>query len=308
MKTISIVTPSYNQGQFLEETIRSVLSQEGDFFIEYIIRDGGSKDRSVDIIKEYDQLLRNGSYPVRCKGITFRWVSEQDGGQVDALNKGFQQASGDIMAWLNSDDYYFSPKVLSEVLEAFQTHQDRSVFCGRGYIVDKSSKRCGESPFIPYDRDLLRRKNYIFQPSVFFAKKVFQDIGPLNLEYNYVFDWEYWIRFSEKYPFVMVDRFWSCFRFYNEAKSQAQDHIKYDETYRIMVQSDHEEAHLYLWDQYMMIDRMRALSLVLKELVAHPGTYRYWVYAADHFLPKPVARVLQKMVTPLKNAYRRISV
>src|SRR5210317_1218279 len=89
---ISIVTPSYNQGEFLEETLVSVLSQEGDFFLDYLVIDGASTDGSQEIIRRYAELLEKDELPVRCRGIRFRWFSEPDEGQVDALMKGFDLA------------------------------------------------------------------------------------------------------------------------------------------------------------------------------------------------------------------------
>src|SRR5450631_2739137 len=104
--TISIVTPSFNQGEFLAATIESVISQAGDFIIDYLIVDGGSLDNSIDIIRGYDALIRTDMFPVNCCGLTYRWLSEQDRGQADALAKGFRMAEGEIFAWLNSDDTY----------------------------------------------------------------------------------------------------------------------------------------------------------------------------------------------------------
>src|SRR6266702_635663 len=103
---ISIVTPSYNQGAFLAETIESVIGQEGDFAIDYTIVDGGSSDDSVDIIRDYEARLHNGKWPVACRGVTLRWTGERDKGQTDALMKGFRMSQGEILAWLNSDDTY----------------------------------------------------------------------------------------------------------------------------------------------------------------------------------------------------------
>src|SRR5208282_2106780 len=91
---ISIVTPSFDQGQYIEEAIKSVISQEGDFFIDYIVVDGGSTDNSAEIAKKYGTLLDVGKWPVRCRGIRYRWISEKDRGQSDAINKGFRVAEG----------------------------------------------------------------------------------------------------------------------------------------------------------------------------------------------------------------------
>src|SRR3972149_7029872 len=104
--TVTIVTPSFNQGRFIGETIESVISQEGDFLLEYLIMDGGSTDNSVEVIKKYEDLLKGGGWPVRCRGIEYRWVSVKDNGQADAINKGFMASKGETLAWLNSDDVY----------------------------------------------------------------------------------------------------------------------------------------------------------------------------------------------------------
>src|SRR5687768_13106779 len=98
LTAFSVVTPSYNQGRFLAQTIESVLSQEGDFTIDYVISDGGSTDESVEVIKAYEAKL--ASWPVRCRGISYRWWSARDGGQTDAIQKGFAAATGDVLAWM----------------------------------------------------------------------------------------------------------------------------------------------------------------------------------------------------------------
>lgn len=108
---ISIVTPSFNQGRFLEQTINSVITQEGDFYIDYIVADGGSTDNSVAIIKKYDDLIKSKEFICQCRGIEFSWWSQKDNGQPEALNNAFGRAKGDILAWINSDDYYNDAEV-----------------------------------------------------------------------------------------------------------------------------------------------------------------------------------------------------
>ena len=105
---ISVITPSLNQGKFIEKTIQSVLNQEGNFELEYIVIDGGSKDSTIDILKNYQNTLT--------------WLSEKDQGQADAINKGFSMASGDLFAWLNSDDTY-EKNALNEVAKIFRKHK-----------------------------------------------------------------------------------------------------------------------------------------------------------------------------------------
>ncbi|HYA12953.1 MAG TPA: glycosyltransferase, partial [Syntrophales bacterium] len=132
----SIVTPSYNQGEFLSETIESVISQEGDFLIDYIIVDGGSTDNSVAIIRHYDALLQKGEWRISCRGITFRWHSEVDQGQTDALMKGFSVAKGEILAWLNSDDTYL-PGALQAVAGFFRDQPDTGLMYGDALYCDR---------------------------------------------------------------------------------------------------------------------------------------------------------------------------
>jgi glycosyltransferase involved in cell wall biosynthesis len=198
---ISIVTPSYNQGEYIEETINSVISQEGDFFIDYIIMDGGSSDDSVDIIKRYDELLKRGQWPIKCQGITYRWVSEKDRGQTDAINKGFGLAAGEITAWINSDDTY-SPGAFSRITEAFRTHPSADFIYGDGDVIDERGNIQWEWLSRKFDLSVLRSyhfavndsTNYIMQQSVFWRKSVFEKIGYPDMTLHYGMDYEYWLR------------------------------------------------------------------------------------------------------------------
>jgi len=123
---VSIVTPSYNQGQFIEDTILSVKNQDYSN-IEHIIVDGGSTDNTLEILKEYEN-----SY-------NLRWVSEPDNGQADAINKGFDMAKGEIIGWLNSDDTYFSSHVLTKVVEKFRQTEAKIVF-GNDVLINQEQK------------------------------------------------------------------------------------------------------------------------------------------------------------------------
>lgn len=137
-KTIfTIVTPSYNQGQFIEQTIQSVLSQVGNFSIDYIIADGGSTDNSVEIIKKYAELLKKNLYPIGCNGIDYRWWSRADGGQADALNQGFALTNGTILAWINSDDFY-EAGAFQKVADAFRKEPSADLIYGNGRALDRS--------------------------------------------------------------------------------------------------------------------------------------------------------------------------
>lgn len=205
---ISIVTPSYNQGQFIEETIRSVLLQ-GYPNLEYLIFDGGSTDGSVDIIRKYEPWL---SY----------WVSEHDRGQSHAINKGFKLASGEILAWLNSDDFY-TPIALEIVAKTFSQHREALVLSGLCEKVDENGKKISiKIPRQLTPEHFLRGGRVPGQPAVFFQKKIYETIGGLNENLHYLLDWEYWLRMSLNFPpeaTVVVNQNLAKARIWSQAKT-----------------------------------------------------------------------------------------
>ena len=207
---ISIVTPSLNQGQFIERTIVSVLNQKGAFDLEYIIVDGGSEDDSLSIIRKYEDRLR--------------WVSEKDRGQSDAINKGFQIASGDILAWLNSDDTYASG-ALAAVVKAYRERPFMWCF-GNCRNIDENDReirklitkyKIFESKRYSYKR--LLSKDFISQPAVFFTRNVYQEMGPLDLNCHYSMDYDYWLRIGKKYSPVYINKFLANFRWQKGSKN-----------------------------------------------------------------------------------------
>ena len=204
-KTISIVTPSFNQGEYLEETIKSVISQEGDFYIDYIIMDGGSTDNSVDIIKGYAERVNHDQWERKCLGIEMKWFSEKDFGQTDAINKGFKLARGNIVSWINSDDMFF-PGSFSVVMDHFTHNPDDDFVFGDGDVIDGNGTLQWEWLSRPYDLKLLKSyhflwndfTNYIMQQATFWRRSVFDKIGLLDDSFHYAMDIEYWIRAGDK--------------------------------------------------------------------------------------------------------------
>ena len=194
---ISIVTPSFNQAPFLPETIESVISQAGDFSIDYLIMDGGSTDGSVEIIRQYAAALERGEREVYCRGISFRWVSEHDAGQTDALTKGFRMARGDILAWLNSDDFYL-PGALQRVAEFFRGHSGAALVYGDARYCDAAGKDAGRYHAEPYDLMRLAAANIICQPAAFFRKSAFDAAGGLDPSLDFVMDLDLWIRIGRQ--------------------------------------------------------------------------------------------------------------
>ena len=206
---ISVITPSLNQGKFIERTILSVLGQEGDFELEYIVVDGGSTDDTLDIIKRYQGGLR--------------WVSEKDQGQSDAINKGIAMASGELLAWLNSDDTY-EPDALSEIAETYMESKFDWCF-GNCRNIDENDHEIRK--FITrykifdsrrYSFRRLLSRNFVSQPTVFFTKKLYQKIGPLDLNCHYAMDYDYWLRIGKRCSPLYVDKFLADFRWHKDSK------------------------------------------------------------------------------------------
>lgn len=176
---ITVVTPSFNQGRYLEETIRSVLMQ-GYPNLEYIVMDGGSADDSVPIIRKYEPHLAH-------------WVSEKDRGQSDAINRGWERSQGDILAYLNSDDVY-EPGVLRRVATYCAEHPEADLVCGDYSYMDEGGRVYGKFHAPEVRLDALLLGNYVSQPSVFIRRSAWRKIGPLDNDLHYVMDHDYWIR------------------------------------------------------------------------------------------------------------------
>jgi glycosyltransferase involved in cell wall biosynthesis len=216
--TISVVTPSYNQGRFLSETIESVIGQAGDFQIDYIIVDGASTDNSVEIIQRYERLLNNGEWPVKCQGIRYRWLSEEDAGQANAIMKGFKMAEGEIFAWLNSDDTYL-PEAMQTSINAFHETPDTGLIYGDSYY------RTTEGAIISRDRsdhfnlNKLACFNIVCQPSAFFRRDVFEAVGGLDEKLYFVMDFDLWIRIGKLFPCRYFPRFLSVYRLHETSKT-----------------------------------------------------------------------------------------
>lgn len=274
----SVVTPSYNQGEFIEETIKSVIAQEGDFYIDYIIMDGGSNDNSVEIIKRYEWLVKEGRWPIRCQGIGYRWVSEKDGGQVDAIEKGFALAEGDIGIWLNSDDIFHDTRVFERVLREFDQDDTIEMVTGDGTFMDRSGHEFGLHHVDRLDfTELLYLDYHILQPATFLRKSVYKK-ERLDRSYNYCFDAEYFIRLISKgYKYKKNNDNLACFRLYPATKTLSGLGKRYRESLRIsrsygqnrycfMISSIYKYFEIVLQNKYRVMiikwitDVMRTIS------------------------------------------------
>jgi glycosyltransferase involved in cell wall biosynthesis len=216
---ISIVTPSYNQGAFIEETLRSVLRQDYPC-IEYIIVDGGSTDGTLDILRKYEDHLI--------------WFSESDKGQADAINKGFQKSHGQILAWLNSDDTYL-PGTVRTAVDYLAAHPEVAMVYGDCNMVDEQGEVVGRSIWVEdFDlRRLVEDINYIHQPTAFFRRQAFEDVGMLDTDLHYCMDYDLWIRIGKEYPVQRIPHVLANIRVYPYTKSASGGEDRWQELFGV---------------------------------------------------------------------------
>ena len=216
---VSIVTPSYNQAAFLEQTIQSVLNQDYPH-LEYMVVDGGSTDGSVDIIRKYADKLT-------------WWISEVDSGQGDAINKGLAHANGEIVAWLNSDDYYL-PGAIGRAVAIFNLHPDIGLVYGDVLAVDKESHMLNLLRYADWGLEGLLAFRIIGQPAVFMRRSVLEQAGHLDLRYHLLLDHHLWLRLACLTGTLYVHETWAAARFHEAAKNTTRALEFSQEIYRIL--------------------------------------------------------------------------
>ncbi len=236
---ISIVTPSYNQGSYLEKTIRSVLLQ-GYPNLEYIIIDGGSTDQSVDIIRKYEPW------------IDF-WVSEKDRGQSHAINKGFDIATGDLLGWLNSDDYYL-PGTLFKIAQTYLENRSAGAIYGHGHIVDLTGQVVHKARTFEVNIDNLFEwfagGAEFMQPSCLFTSQAWLRCGPLAEDLQYAMDLDLWIKIAGNYKFQKVDELLSISLRHDDAKTYAYAEHSYLDVAMVYIRHGREDkARIVLENQ-----------------------------------------------------------
>ncbi|MBU1863858.1 MAG: glycosyltransferase [Candidatus Omnitrophica bacterium] len=204
---ITVVTPSYNQKEFLEKTILSVLNQNYPN-LEYIIIDGGSTDGSIEVIKKYERYLG-------C------WLSESDRGQADALNKGFTKATGDIIGWQNSDDLYL-PNTFMQIAEIFSHNPSIDVLYGNRFDIDDNDAIIGESRFTKFSKFIFQYEGIALGTQVTFWKRdIFKKIGLLKIDFHFALDWEFFLRAGcQGYSFKHVPVYFGAIRRHAGAKTE----------------------------------------------------------------------------------------
>jgi len=207
----SIVTPSFNQAEFVGRTIESVLGQTGGFPVEHWIIDGGSTDGTLDVLRGYGERIK--------------WVSEPDRGQVDAINKGFRRVSGDIIGWLNSDDVY-EPGAFEKVAAAFERTPEAKWCFGLCRVIDEHDREVRRG-VTAYKNSWIRRYSFrnllvcdfISQPAVFLKRELFEELGLLDEQLDWAFDYEYWLRIAQHHEPAIVNEYVAAFRWHPSSKT-----------------------------------------------------------------------------------------
>jgi glycosyltransferase involved in cell wall biosynthesis len=272
---ISIVTPSFSQGKYIEQTIQSVLAQSGDFYIDYIIMDGGSTDTSIEVIQKYENKLKDncdvielngllfyvpraGSdfYWNRSLGISYRWVSAPDGGQYAAIKAGLSKARGNILAWIGSDDIYH-PGAFSMVNGIFRKYPQIQWLTGANSSINEAGEcthvrqQFNWSKSYLYIRTLLDGRHFIQQESTFWRSELWNKSGGLDTSLNYAGDFELWLKFSNLTKLYVCTALLGGFRF----RTSNQKSLEGMDTYR-------QEAKAVLKNDFAKLTLRKKVNLV----------------------------------------------
>ncbi len=227
---ISVITPSFNQGNFIAETIDSVLSQ-GYKNLEYWIIDGGSKDDTIPVLKRYGKKIQ--------------WMSKKDNGQTDAINKGMEKVTGDIVTYLNSDDILL-PGSIEKIADFFSTNPDIFWTTGMCKIINEKGKEIRKlitlykNFWLKYFRNSVSLSvvNFISQPATFWRRETVKSVGLFDTSLYYTMDYDYWLRMSRIYKLGFIDDYLASFRLHDESKSSKNVKKLFDEGYEVVKEHD----------------------------------------------------------------------
>jgi hypothetical protein len=221
LPSVSVVTPSYNTGRFIADTVRSVVAQDyPESKLEYLVFDGASTD---DTPRQLRACTREN--PGR-----FRWVSEPDEGQSDAINKGFARTSGDVLGWLNSDDTY-APGAVRAAAEYLRDHPNVALVYGDANFIDARGRLIARCAHVePYNRHrLLHYSDFIVQPAAFFRRSAFEAVGGLDVSLHWAMDYDLWLKLAERYEVAYLPRVLANYRWVGDNKSASGGRDRLDE-------------------------------------------------------------------------------
>jgi glycosyltransferase involved in cell wall biosynthesis len=216
---VSIVTPSKNQGRFIEDTVKSVLGQDYPR-VEYLVVDGGSTDGTLAVLGRYDGA--------------FRWISEPDGGQGAAINKGMRLTSGEILGWLNSDDTY-EPQAISAAVEFMGRHPEMALVYGDATHIDALGQEIGPCSYVePANvHRLIHEVDYIVQPAAFFRRSAFEAVGGLDESLHWALDYDLWLKLARRFPIAYLPQKLARYRLTGENKTTLGRFDRFEELERV---------------------------------------------------------------------------
>jgi len=217
---VSIITPSFNRGQFIEEAILSVKNQDYPH-VEHLVIDGGSTDGTLDVIRRYE-----GTY-------NLRWVSEPDEGQAEALNKGFRLAQGEVLGWLNADDTY-QPGAVRSAVTWLQSHPAVDLVYGHSNYIDESGEILHTNTTPRFSLEKLLWSNIIPQAAMFFRRRIIEEVGGVKPHLHYVMDWEFVLRIARNYQVQRVPVVWGNFRIASGTKSVEKPYLFWPEALPVL--------------------------------------------------------------------------
>jgi glycosyltransferase involved in cell wall biosynthesis len=282
-RKFTVVTPSYNQGRFIEGTIRSVLEQKYPS-LEYLILDGGSNDGTVEILQKYDADL------------SF-WRSAKDRGQAAAINEGFQRSSGEILGWLNSDDLYLE-HTFRTVANVFAGNiEEPLIVYGGCELFDDRTHVSELRPAFPFDAAWLAITDFLDQPSAFWTRKAWEIVGPLDESLHYGFDWEWFIRASKVCRFIPIDKVLSRYRIHAGHKSATGGKNRWLELLKIV--RAHSSPDVIRNYEYLLANdsarwwlnkRMRFEQIIRKVAPGAAGSIATLLSPPFWFVPQGVSR------------------
>ena len=287
---VSIVTPSYNQGRFIEDTILSVKNQDYPD-IEHIVVDGGSTDNTLEILRKYENEY------------SLKWISEPDEGQSDAVNKGFKMAKGEIIGWLNSDDTYLSIHTISDVVKYFKKHNRAKIIYGDMISIDHKNTIMLVQPALPIFRySILKKRNFIPEPSTFFKRDIIDNYH-LDKNLHYAMDYDFWLKIGKDNKFYHIPKILSCFRWHASSKSVSQSRKMKNEDVEVRQRYHHASERL---DELNPMIDIFLDSLPITGLPEVLKLYTRTDFAFDIKIPPKREMIIKNLL--LKNILKKLGI